>query len=184
MLVDRKEPRDAEFDEVKAQIVDVVKLEKARSQVEAIANSIAGAAGNASALGLAATASGMKAKDQKNFVLGSPLGEGPTATTNEALEDAIYAMKVGDVSKTPLKIGDNWYVFGVTSREDANMADFAKQRSGLLEQMLSRKRSTVFSDYLAATKQRLQSGGYITIYKAALDKVDAPIPGIMPDEDR
>ena len=184
MLVDRKEPRDAEFDEVKAQIVDVVKLEKARAQVEEIAGKIAAGAGNATALVGSATANGMKAKDQKNFVLGSPLGEGPTATTNEALEDAIYAMKVGDVSKTPLKIGDNWYVFGVTSREDANMADFAKQRSGLLEQMLSRKRSTVFSDYLAATKQRLQSGGYITIYKAALDKVDAPIPGLMPDEDR
>ena len=30
MLVDKKEPRDAEFDEVKDQIVEVVKLEKAR----------------------------------------------------------------------------------------------------------------------------------------------------------
>ena len=27
----------------------------------------------------------MTAKDQKNFILGSPLGEGPTAGTNEAL---------------------------------------------------------------------------------------------------
>ena len=47
MLVDKKDPRDAEFDEVRAQIVEVVKLEKARSQVDDIANQIASGATNA-----------------------------------------------------------------------------------------------------------------------------------------
>ena len=182
MLADKKEPRDAEFDEVKAQIVDVVKAEKALAQVEEIAKQIAAGTTSASGLATAATAKGMAAKDQKNFILGSPLGEGPTAGTSEALEDAVYAMKAGDVTKTPIKIGDNWYVVGVTKREDANTADFAKQRSGLIEQMLSKKRSAVFSDYLAATKQKLEAGGYITIYKEALDKVDAPAPGVTPGD--
>ena len=50
----------------------------------------------------------MTAKDQKGFILGSPLGEGPTAGTNKDLEDAIYAMKEGEVTKTPIKVGDNW----------------------------------------------------------------------------
>ncbi|MEP6787686.1 MAG: peptidyl-prolyl cis-trans isomerase, partial [Acidobacteriota bacterium] len=183
MLVDRKEPRDAEFDEVKAQIVDVVKLEKARSQVEEIAKAIAAGAPNAAALAAAATAKGMTAKDQKNFVLGSPLGEGPTAATSEALEDAVYAMKGGEVSKTPLKVGDNWYVVGVTKREDANTADFAKQRSGLLDQMLSKKRSGIFNDYLAAVKQRFETNGDIKVYKEALAKVDEPIPGLPGGDD-
>ena len=182
MLAERKEPRDAEFDEVKAQITDVVKVEKARSQVEEIAKQIASGAANAGALSAAATAKGMTAKDQKSFVLGSPLGEGPSASTNEALEDAIYAMKAGDVSKTPLKLGDNWVVFGVTKREEANTADFAKERSNLMEQMLSQKRNSVFTDYLAETKKRLQDGGYIKIYKEALDKIDAPEPGAMPGD--
>jgi len=92
----------------------------------------------------------MTAKDQKNFVLGSPLGEGPTAGTSEALQDAIYAMKVGDVTKTPIKVGDNWYVVGMTKREEANMADFAKQRSGLLQTMLGQKQAAVFGDFMAA----------------------------------
>lgn len=176
MLVDKKEPRDAEFEEVKAQILDVVKLDKARAQVEEIAKAIAGSA-NAGALEAAAAAKGMKAKDQKNFVLGSPLGEGPTAGTNEELEDAIYSMKVGDVSPKPIKIGDNWVVVGVTKRENADTDEFAKQRSDLLEQMLSKKRSTVFGDYLAAAKQKYEKGGDIKIYKDALDKIDAPEPG-------
>lgn len=184
MLVDKKDPRDAEFDEVKAQIIDVVKLEKARAQVEEIAKAIAGGAVNAASLVAAATSKGMKAKDQKNFILGSPLGEGPTASTNEALEDAIYAMKDGEVTKTPMKLGDNWAIVGVTKREDANTADFAKQRSGLMEQMLSKKRAAVFSDYLAATKQRMQTAGDIKIYKEALAKVDAPVPGLTPGDEQ
>ena len=178
MLVDKKDPRDSTFDEVKAQIIDVVKLDKARAQVEEIANQIAAGAVNSGALAAAATAKGMTAKDQKNFVLGSPLGEGPSASTNEALETAIFALKAGEVTKTPLKVGDNWYVVGVTKREDANTADFAKQRSGLLEQMLSKKRGDVFSDYLAATKQKYEANGSIKIYKAALAKVDEPAPGL------
>ncbi len=177
MLADRKEPRDAEFDEVKAQIVETVKMEKARSQVEEIAKAIASGAANAGALAAAATAKGMSVKDQKSFILGSPLGEGPTAGTSEELETAVYALKAGDVTKTPIKVGDNWYIVGATTRTDADKADFAKQRSGLIEQMLSKKRSDVFSDYLAATRKRLESSGSIKIYKDALAKVDEPIPG-------
>lgn len=178
MLVDKKNPRDAEFDEVKGQIIDVVKLDKARAQVEEIAKQIAAGATNAGSLGATATAKGMTAKDQKNFILGSPLGEGATASTDEELETAIYALKSGDVTKNPLKVGDNWYVVGVTKREDANTADYAKQRSSTMQQMLSKKRSAVFSDYLAAIKQKMETDGSIKIYKDALDKVDAPVTGL------
>lgn len=182
MLIDRKEPRNAEFDEVKTQITDIVKLDKGRAQVEEIAIAIAAGSPNAAALVAAATAKGLKAKEQKNFILGSPLGEGPTASTNQALEDAIYAMKVGDVTKTPMKLGENWVVVGVTKREDAATVDFAKQRSILIEQMLSGKRSSVFGDYISATKKKLEDGGYIKIYKDVLAKADAPTQGFTPGD--
>ncbi|MFN2500448.1 MAG: peptidyl-prolyl cis-trans isomerase [Pyrinomonadaceae bacterium] len=182
MLADRKEPRDAEFDEVKAQITEVVKLEKARAQVEEIAKQIAAAATSAGGLGAAATSKGLSAKEQKNFILGSPLGEGATAGTSDALEDAVYALKAGEVTKAPIKVGDNWYIVGVTKREDANTADFASQRSTLIEQMLARKRSIVFGDYLAATRQKLEADGRIKVYQDALEKVDAPAPGLLPEE--
>ncbi|MEO7659538.1 MAG: peptidyl-prolyl cis-trans isomerase, partial [Pyrinomonadaceae bacterium] len=178
MLIDKKEPRDAEFDEVKEQIIEVVKLEKAQAQVEEIAKQIASGASSANGLSAAATANGLKAKDQKNFVLGSPLGEGPTAATNAALEDAVYALKSGEVTKTPLKVGDNWYIVGVTKREEADTTDFAKQRSGLIEQMLAKKRGAIFSEYLAAAKQKMEAAGNIKIYQEALDKIDAPDPAL------
>ncbi|CAN5352154.1 peptidylprolyl isomerase [soil metagenome] len=181
MLADKKEPRDADFDEVKAQLMDVVKLEKARTQVEEIAKQIAATAGSVGALSGAATAKGMTAKDQKNLVLGSPLGEGPTAATSQALEDAVFALKAGEVTKTPIKVGDNWYIVGVNKREDADTAEFAKQRSGILEGMISKKRTALFSDYLTDVKQKMETAGSIKIYKDALAKVDEPIPGLAGD---
>lgn len=173
MLADSKPPRDAEFDEVKAQLIDVVKLDKAREQIGEIANQIASGAANAVALAGSATTKGLKAEESKGFILGSPLGKGTTATTNEALEDAIYALKQGETTRTPIQIGDSYYIVGVNSREEANMEDFAKQRSTLMEQMATRKRGEVFSDYLASTRQKMETAGSIKIYKDAVAKLDS-----------
>lgn len=173
LLVDKKEPRDAEFDEVKDQIVEVVKLEKARAQMEEVAKAIASGSQTAAAIAASATSRSLKAQEQKSFILGSPLGQGPNASTNEALEDSIYGLKEGEVAKDPIKVGDSWYVVGVTKREDANMSDFAKQHDDLMEQMLTRKRGEVFSDYMAATRQRLETNGDIKIYNDAIAKLDA-----------
>lgn len=174
MLVDKKEPRDAEFEEVKAELVEVVKLEQARNRIDQIANSIASGSLTAATITSAAVAQNMKAKEQKSFILGSPLGEGPSATTSEALEDAIYAMKEGDATKTPVKIGDAYYIVGVTKREEANMDEFAEQRDTLMEQMLQRKRGEVYQDYLAAARLRYEQDGDIKIYKDAVAKLDDP----------
>jgi len=173
ILVEKREPRDAEFDEVKSQITDVVKLEKARAQVEEIAKQIASSASTAAGLSGAASSKGLEAKEQKGYVIGSPLGEGATAATGEAIENAIFALKSGEVTNTPIKVGENWFIVGVTKREDANEADFPTQRSNLMEQMLARRRAAFFSDYQAATKQRYEADGKITIYKEVLDKIDA-----------
>lgn len=181
MLADKKDPRDAEFDEVKAQLIDVVKLEKARAEVEQIAKDIASGSTNAGAMAAAASRKGLESKNKKDFVLGSPLGDGPTAGTSKDLEDAIYALKTGEVTKSPLKVGDNWYIVGMNKREEADSAEFAKQRTGLMESMLQQKRSTVFGDYLTATKLRMEKDGSIKIYKEALEKVDEPIAGLPVD---
>ena len=180
LLVERRDPRDATFDEVKAQVAETVKLEKARAQVEEIAKQIASGAGSAADLGTAATAKGLKSQEQKSFILGSPLGQGPQASTSEALEDAVYALKTGEVTKTPLKVGDNWYVVGVTNRQDANMDDFAKQRDSLMQAMLQEKRGTVFSDYLAAVRQKMEKDGEIKIYNEVLEKLDAETQSTNP----
>ncbi|MGH9820920.1 MAG: peptidylprolyl isomerase, partial [Pyrinomonadaceae bacterium] len=182
-LADKKEPRDADLDEVKAQITEVVKLDKAKAQVEDIAKQIAAGAPNAAALAAAAQAKGLKAEDSKSYTLGSPLGQGPSATTSENLDDAIYALKNGEVTKAPIQAGDTWFVVAVNKRDDANLADFAKQHDDLVDQMLSEKRNTVFSDYLSSTRQKMDAAGQIVIYKDVLAKIDGPAAGLPGGED-
>ena len=84
------------------------------------------------------------------------------------------------MTKAPIQAGDTWFIVAVNKRDDANLADFAKQHDDLVDQMLSEKRNTVFSDYLASTRQKMDAAGRIVIYKEALAKIDGPnstLPG-------
>ncbi|MCC6329629.1 MAG: SurA N-terminal domain-containing protein [Acidobacteria bacterium] len=173
LLVEKREPRDAEFDEVKAQVTEAVKMEKARAQVQEIANQIAAGATNVSGLAAAAGAKNLKVLEAKSYSLGSPLGTGPSASSNKELEDALYAMKDGEVTKKPINIGDNWFIVGVTKREDASMEQFAKDRDRLRDDMLDRKRGEFFNDYMSSTRLRMESDGSIKVYDDAIAKIDA-----------
>lgn len=90
---------------------------------------------------------------------------------------------MGDVTKTPINIGDSWVIVAVNSRTEANMTEFAQERDRLMDEMLNRKRGEVFQDYLASTKQKLETAGSIKIYAEAIAKLDAPtgLPGGLPD---
>ena len=173
LLVDKKPARDAEFDEVKAQVTEAVKLEKARAQVQEIANQIAAGATDVNALGGAAASKNLKVLEAKSYSLGSPLGTGPSASTNNELEEAVYALKQGEVTKKPVNIGDNWFIIGVTKREEASMEQFAKDRDRLRDDMLDRKRGEFFTDYMNATRIRMENDGSIKIYEDAVAKIDA-----------
>ncbi len=171
-LVDKKAPRDAEFDEVKDKVAEAFKVKQAREKVEEIANRIAAEPNSSSTLAATAKANKLESKEIKEFILGSPLGEGPSATTSEALENAIYNLKTGEVTKKAVKIGDNYFVVGVNEREEASTEEFAKQRDQLLQQSLQGKRGQVFSDYLAAVRERMEKAGEIKIYKEAVTRID------------
>ena len=173
LLADKKDPRDAEFDEVKEQVLETMKASQAREQVEEIAKKIAKDLDSVSGLSAAAQAVNLKSRDAKDFILGSPLGEGPSATTSEALEDAIFDLKKGEVTKAPIKVGDNWFVVGVNSREEASIDNFAKERDQLIRAKVAEKRSRVFADYIAGIKSEMESNGSIKIFKDAIAKIDA-----------
>lgn len=172
LLVEKKAARDAEFSEVKDQVAETYKLEQARSKVEEIAKQIAAGANSAADLSSAATSKGLKAQEQKSYILGSPLGTGPSAATSEALEDAVYNLKNGEITKTPVKVNDSWYVVAVTRREEANMDEFAKQRDQLIDTKLSEKRNQVFTDYLGSVRQQMESKKDIEIYQDAMAKLE------------
>ncbi len=172
ILLDKKDPRDATFEEVRQRVTEAYKVGEARNRIEQIAKDIASGAQNASGLSGAASSKNLEAGEAKDFILGSPLGEGPTASTSQALEEAIYDAKAGDVTNA-IQVGDNWYVVGVNGREEASTEEFNAQRDSLVEQMLMQKRGQVFADYIAAVRQRMEQNGEIVIYKDVLARLDA-----------
>jgi peptidyl-prolyl cis-trans isomerase D len=177
LLVDKKEPRDAEFSEVKDKITEAVKVQQAGTKVEETAKAIASGATSPAGLASAATAKGLKAEDSKAFSLGAPLGKSQSAGTSQELEDAISALKVGEVTKTPIKVGDGYYIVGVAKREEAKMDEFAKQRDQMLQSSLFQKRGQVFEDYLADVRKKMEAAGQIKIYKEVTDKLDETAAG-------
>ena len=172
LLIAKRDPHEASFDEVKDQVAAAYKQAQAQKQVEQISKDIASGASSVANLAAAAQSKGLKAQDSKNFILGSPLGQGANAATSQALEDAIYNLRAGEVTKTPVKVGDNYYVVGVTDRTEPDNADFAKLRDQLVETMLEQKRGQVFADYFSGVRQKMEKDGQIKIYDDVLKNLD------------
>jgi peptidyl-prolyl cis-trans isomerase D len=171
MLVEKREPRIPDLSEVKDKVAQRVKQEKARSQLEQIARDVANNANKASDLDAAAKKSGLEAKPLPSYRLGTPLAE---AGTSPAADDAISALKDGDVTKTPIKIGETWVVVGMAKRKDADLAEFAKQRDSLIQSALGARRTDVFEDYVGELKSRLERAGKIKIYEDVLARIEEP----------
>jgi peptidyl-prolyl cis-trans isomerase D len=168
MLLEKRDPRIPEFDEVKDKVAQAYKTEQARQRLEQTANDLAANTGAAADLKAAAAKVGLEAKDQADYKLSDPLGEVGTAP---AIDDALYAMQPGQVNKTPIKVGDNWVVLGITKRTEADLSRFTIQREQLMQAALRERRNQVFDDYINAIQARMQNEGKIKIYEDVLARI-------------
>ena len=169
MLVDKKEPRIPEFDEVKSKVADALKQQRSTEQVEQVAKQLAASANGPGDLKAAAEKAGLESENQAGYKLGGTVGE---AGTSPALDDAIYALKSGEVAKTPVKVGDHWVVVGITNRKNADLAAFASERPSLTNEILTTRQSQVFDDYIAAVQRRMKQDGKIKVYDDVLTKIE------------
>ncbi|HYG79642.1 MAG TPA: peptidyl-prolyl cis-trans isomerase [Pyrinomonadaceae bacterium] len=171
MLLEKREPNYLPgFDEVREKVAQAFKNERARGQLEETARNLAGTVTSAADLKAAAEKLGLEAKTQAGYATTLPLGE---FDMNPAAQDAIYNLKEGEVTKTPVKVGDNWVVIGATKRKEADLGEFAKQRDMLMEGALSERRSQVFEDYILAAQKRMEAAGQIDIEEDVLAKLGA-----------
>jgi peptidyl-prolyl cis-trans isomerase D len=174
MLIDKAEPRDADFSEVRDKVLAAYKLEKARSLTSTTARNIGESVTTPEALKAAAEKAGLKALESKDFKLGSQLGEGTAAAASEQIDDQIYNLKPGEVTRTPISIGDNYYLVGVVKRTDPSTDEFAKQRDELVKTAVEEKKLQLYSDYLSDLRRRYEEQGRIKIYKEAMAKLEEP----------
>ncbi|HEV7646157.1 MAG TPA: peptidyl-prolyl cis-trans isomerase [Pyrinomonadaceae bacterium] len=173
LLLAKKDPHEASYDEVKSDVSEAYKNEQAKTKMDQIAKELAEGATSVAGLKSMAEGKGLKLQDSKDYRAGTALGVGNEAGTSEELEDAVFALKAGEVTKAPVKIGDTWFIVGLNSKLEANMDDFAKQRDQLVEQSLGMKRSQAFSDFLSEARRRYETEGRIKIYENVIQKIEA-----------
>ncbi|MGH9883819.1 MAG: peptidyl-prolyl cis-trans isomerase, partial [Pyrinomonadaceae bacterium] len=175
LLVGKKDPRIPEFEEVKSAIAQTVKEERAKEQLEQKAKEIASGVNSAGDFKAVAEKAGFEVESDTGYKLGASLGK---AGTSPALDEAIYALKTGEVTKTPVKVGDNWVVVGVNKRTEADLAEFASQRDQLTQSMVTERQNQVFEDYISAVQERMKKEGKIKIYTDVLARMEEDEPPV------
>jgi parvulin-like peptidyl-prolyl isomerase len=174
ILVDKKDPRIPEFDEVKTKVADTIKQQRAKDQIEQKAKELIASLSSPDAIKATGEKEGFDSGLEEGFKLTSTLGKAGAST---ALDDAIYSLKQGEISKEPIKVGNNWVIVGVVKREEPDLKAFASDRDRLKETMLSARQNQVFEDYIAGVQQRMKQDKKIVVYDdviARLDEMEEP----------
>ena len=180
MLVDKKEPRIPEFDEVKTKVADAIKQQRAKEQLEQKAKEMAASLSGPDAVKAAGEKDGFDSGFEEGFKMNSSLGKAGTST---ALDDAIYNLKQGEVSKTPIKVDDKWVIVGIVKRIDPDFKAFNEgERDRLKQQLLGARQTQVFEDYVAKVQQKMKQDGKIKIYEDVLKELDEVQAASAPEQ--
>jgi peptidyl-prolyl cis-trans isomerase D len=178
LLVEKKEPRIPEFDEVKSKVADAIKQQRAKEQVEQKAKDLLAGLTTADAVKAAGEKEGFDAGFEEGFKLTSTLGK---AGTSLALDDLIYSLKEGEVSKTPIKVDDKWVIVGLVKRLEPDFTGLAAgERDRLKQQLLRTRQTQIFEDYISGVEQRMRQDGKIQVYDKVLTQLDELTPAAEP----
>jgi peptidyl-prolyl cis-trans isomerase D len=178
MLVEKRDPRIPDLDEVKDRVTKALKAERAKTQLEDKAKELLANAKTPGDLKAAAAKLGLEAKAEANYKLETPLGEAGSSTL---LDDPLFSAKAGEVIQKPVLLNGSYIVLGVNKRTEADLAEFAKQRDTLMQTALTGRKSQVFDDYIAATQRTMEASGKIKIYKDVLANIqDEEAPEAAP----
>jgi len=177
MLVEKREPRVPDFDEVKSKVSDAIKQQRAKEQLEQKAKDLAATVSGPDGLKAQGEKEGFDSGLEESFKLGSSLGK---AGISPQLDDLIYNLKSGEVSKTPLRVEDRWVIVGVTKKTDADMTGLFAQRDTLKQSMMSERQDQVFEDYIAGIEQKMKRDGKITIDQKVLAQLQEDEPAAEP----
>ncbi|HET9525630.1 MAG TPA: SurA N-terminal domain-containing protein [Pyrinomonadaceae bacterium] len=177
MLVDKKEPRIPEFDEVKTKVAEAIKQQRAKEQLEQKAKDLAAALTGPGDLKAAGEREGFDSGLEEGYRRESTLGK---AGSSEVLDDAIYNLKEGEVTRTPIRVDDKWVILGLVKRDNANMATFGAERDRIKDTMLRDRQAQVFEDFISRAEERMRREGKITIYEKVLAQLEAAEPAAQP----
>ncbi len=146
------------LEEVRDRVVTDLKREKstdiARSKAEELIKRVKGGEkfdAAARALGLEAKTSDLIARD----------GSIPGAASGKQVS-AAFNLKAGDTA-SPLSLGQNWLVYHVAEKTEANPADFDKQKKQLTDELLQSKRNLAFEAFQKSLDDRMKQEGKLKL---------------------
>jgi peptidyl-prolyl cis-trans isomerase D len=146
------------LEEVRDRVITDLKREKstemAKSKAEDLARRVKAGEkfdATARALGLEPKTSDPIARD----------GSIPGAASGKQVGVA-FNLKTGDAG-APLSLGQNWLVYRLAEKTEANPADFDKQKTQLAKDLLESKRSLAFEAFQTALDTRLKKEGKLKL---------------------
>ncbi len=146
------------LDEVRDKVVADLKDQKASELAETKAAELQKRVQKGEKFAPAAKALGLDSKTSDEFArAGSIAGVGSGKQLGPA-----FTLKVGEVG-TPVLIGQNWVVYDLVAKTEANPADFDKQRRTITDNLLQSKRSLVFEAFRTSLEERMKAEGKLKL---------------------
>ncbi|MBA3514425.1 MAG: peptidyl-prolyl cis-trans isomerase [Pyrinomonadaceae bacterium] len=175
MFVEKKEPRIPELEEIKDRLTQTLQQQRAKEQLEQEAKALLAAMKNVADIKAAGEKAGFEVGSEEDWKIGSGIGK---AGISPALDEVAYGLKVGEITKTPIKVGDNWVIVGVTKRVDADLAAFASRRLEMTQSLLTERQTQLWDDYVSKVQEEMKRAGKIKIYQDVLAAMEEGEPAV------
>jgi peptidyl-prolyl cis-trans isomerase D len=146
------------LEEVRDRVIADLKREKSTEVAKSKAEQLTKRVKAGEKFDAAAKALGLEAKTSDSIARDGSI---PSAASGKQVA-AGFNLKSGDVAP-PLSLGQNWLVYRVAEKTEANPADFDNQKKQLTEELLQSKRNLAFDAFRTALDTRLKQEGKLKL---------------------
>jgi peptidyl-prolyl cis-trans isomerase D len=146
------------FDEVREKVLADLKKEKSTELAKSKAEELVKRVKSGEKFDAAAKALGLEPKTSDAIARSGSISG---AASGKQLS-AAFGLKTGDVG-APMSLGQNWFVYRVAEKTEANPAEFEAQKKQLTQEVLQSKRNLAFEAFQTALGDRLKQEGKLKL---------------------
>ena len=148
----------ASSEEVREKVISDLKDQKAAELAKTKADDLQNRIKKGEKFAAAAKSLGLDPKTSDEFARNGSIA---SVGSGKQLAPA-FNLKVGEIGE-PLHLGQNWMVFDLVAKTEANPADLDKQRRTITDNLLQSKRSLAFEAFRAAVEERMKAEGKLKL---------------------
>ena len=157
-LKEREPAHEGTLEEVRDRVFSDLKREQSVQLAKSKADELAQRVKRGEKFANAAKALGLEAKTSDSIARDGSISG---AASGKQL-NAAFHLKQGDVG-APLPLGQNWLVYQVAEKMEADPANFDAQKKQLTDELLQSKREAAFEGFRTALSDRLKQEGKLRL---------------------